>query len=464
MPDHFSLDDEFQDSIISHFIAHPDRFLAYGEVLQPSYFQGAQATVIAYALLEYVKTYGKSPSWATLKQLALDQNKKLSLAEDAEVIKYITQLRDHDTDDVEYVVGRVIKFAQERATVNAIKKAVELIKENKTPDDGFVKLFQEALQVGQNMDDMGLIFHMDFDEVIDKITKTDYGTLTGYPQWDSIWKRGWGPGWLITLVAPPKRYKTAVCMNLAMNIISPMQGGDVLYYPCEISQELAFARGMTNITQKGMQYMYENPEKFKEQIKSAVITSVAGTLVIKGYAAGTATITTIRNHARLAIQQFNLKKLKAIIIDYADTINPSGKYEKEYLRQAGIYTEARALGAEFGVPVIMPDRMTKEATDSRVPDMKAFQGAFAKGGIVDVAIGLCMTEDEYAENIFRTFVFINRHGAAFQHFRGKVDPETMTVDIGEEIPYDPEDDGDDNKFKRKKKKDNPHAPAELSEA
>jgi len=452
MPDHFALDDEFQDSIISHFIAHPDKFLAYGEILQPSYFQGAQATVIAYALLDYVRKYGKPPSWATLKQLALDQNKKLSLADDAEVIKYITQVREHDTSDAEFVVSRVITFARERATINAIKKCVELIKEKKSPEDGFVKLFQDALQVGQNLDDLGLVFHMDYAHVIDKITKADYGTLTGYPQWDRIWKRGWGPGWLVTLVAPPKRYKTAVCMNLALNIISPMQGGDVLYYPCEITQELAFARGMTNITQKGMSYLYENPEKFKELTKTAVVTSVAGNLVIKGYPAGTATITTIRNHARLAIQQFGLKKLRAIIIDYADTVLPSGNYEKEYLRQAGVYTEARALGAEFRVPVIMPDRMTKEATNDRVPNMKAFQGAFAKGGIVDVAIGLCMTDDEYAENIFRTFVFVNRHGAAFQHFRGKVDPETMTVDLGEEIPYEPEDGGkSDSKEKPRKK-------------
>lgn len=449
MADHFVLDDEFQDTILSHFVAHSDKFLAYGEVLLPSYFQGAQATVIAYALLEYVKKYGKAPSWPTLKQLALDQNKRLALADDAEVIKYVEQLRDHDTSDADFVVSRVVAFAKERATINAIKKAVELIKEKKAPEDGFVKLFQDALQVGENLSDMGLVFHADFAEVIDRITKSDYGTMTGYPQWDRIWKRGWGPGWLVTLVAPPKRYKTAVCMNLALNIISPMQGGDVLYYPCEITQELAFARGLTNVTQKGMNFLYENPEKFKELAKTAMITSAAGNLVLKGYPAGTATITTIRNHARLAVQQFGLKNLKAIIIDYADTINPSGTYEKEYLRQAGIYTEARALGAEFKCPVIMPDRMTKEATDAKVPNQKAFQGAFAKGGIVDVAIGLCMTEDEYAENIFRTFVFVNRHGAAFQHYRGKVDPETMTVDLGEEIPYEPEE---ENEFKTKGRK------------
>jgi hypothetical protein len=86
----------------------------------------------------------------------------------------------------------------------------------------------------------------------------------------------------------------------------------------------------------------------------------------------------------------------------------------------------------------MPDRVTREATEQQVPDMRSFQGAFAKGGVVDVAIGLCATDAEYHRNILRSFVFLNRHGAAGKHFRGSVDPEIMNVEIGEEIEYDAE--------------------------
>jgi hypothetical protein len=448
MPENFKFEREFQDSIIAHFIAEPDRFLCYGEVLLPSYFEGAQSTIVAYALFNYLKQYGKVPGWPTLKQFALDQNKKLSLATDDEVLDYVTRLREIDTSDGDFVVSKVIAFARERATVNAIKKAIELIKEGKTPEDGFTRLFQEATAVGQNLEDLGLLFHADYEQVIRTVTKSDYGTSTGYRQWDKIWPRGWGPGWLIVFLAPPKRYKTGMCLNIALNVISPMIEGDVLYYPCEITQELAFTRALNNITRKGMSYVYNETEKFIEAAGEAIKIHAAGNLIVKGYPAGTATLTTIRNHARMAIKHFNIKKLKAIVIDYADTVLPSEKYDAEYLKQAAVYTEARALGAEFKCPIILPDRMTKDATDKKVPDMKAFQGAYAKGGIVDVAIGMCMTEEEYQQNILRTFVFVNRHGQAFQHFRGKVDPETMWIDIGEEIPYDP-DDNDGSSSRRK---------------
>jgi len=451
MANTFRFDSEFQDSILAHFVADPERFLCYGEVLKPSYFEGAQATVVAYGLLDYLRQYGKPPAWPVLRQLALDKNKKLSLCDDREALDYVSHLQDLDTGDGDYIVTRVIDFARERATLEAVRQSLDLLKEGKTPPDGFVSLFQEASQVGQNLSDMGLLFHADYQKVIDMVVRTDYGTPTGYRQWDKIWKRGWGPGWLIVILAPPKRYKTALALNLALNIISPMIEGDVLYYPCEITQELAFVRGLTNITQKSTDYLYENPAKFSEAVGEAMKVSCAGNLIVKGYPAGSVTLTTIRNHARLAVKHFKIKKLKAIIIDYADTVLPSGSFDAEYLRQAAVYTEARGIGAEFRCPIIMPDRTTREATDKRVPDMKAFQGAFAKGGIVDAAIGLCMTEDEYAENILRSFIFINRHGSAFHHFRGRVDPETMYIDIGEEIPYEPDEDTPFTKPKRRKK-------------
>ena len=77
----------------------------------------------------------------------------------------------------------------------------------------------------------------------------------------------------------------------------------------------------------------------------------------------------------------------------------------------------------------MPDRCNKETVDRPTPDMKAFQGAFQKGAIVDVAFGLCATEDEMKANVLRWFNFLNRHGQAYQHIAGKVKPDTWLVEL-----------------------------------
>jgi hypothetical protein len=81
--------------------------------------------------------------------------------------------------------------------------------------------------------------------------------------------------------------------------------------------------------------------------------------------------------------------------------------------------------------------------------MKSFQGAFEKAGIVDAAIGLCSTDDEYLQHRLRYFVFLNRHGDAYKHFDGKVDPERMKLTVDKEIDFKPDEDEDEPKPRRK---------------
>jgi len=85
----------------------------------------------------------------------------------------------------------------------------------------------------------------------------------------------------------------------------------------------------------------------------------------------------------------------------------------------------------------------------KVPNMKSFQGAFEKAGIVDAAIGLCATEDEYKHNRVRYFVFLNRHGEALKHYDGTIDPARMKMTVGGAIDYVPDDEDDDAKPRRK---------------
>ena len=140
------------------------------------------------------------------------------------------------------------------------------------------------------------------------------------------------------------------------------------------------------------------------------------------------------------------------------------KEKKDHLLQADVYTEARAMGAELGCCVIMPDRCTRETVSMPVPSMQSFQGAFEKAGIVDIAIGLCATESELKNNVIRLFVFLNRHGAALQHFQGAVDASTYRMEILKELEYDPDDTGESKgKGKGKDKKGVTHLPDDIEE-
>jgi len=193
--------------------------------------------------------------------------------------------------------------------------------------------------------------------------------------------------------------------------------------------------------------MYDTPEKFKQLVREQMNIQVAAHLVIKGFPQKSATMNDIRAHAKSVIAHTGIRP-KLIIIDYAETIKSMApKNDPPEQQSASIYTDARILGTEFGCPVLMPDRCNRETVSMQVPSMKSFQGSFQKAGIIDASIGLCSTDQEYKDNVIRSFVFLNRHGRAYQHFRGEVDPETWQMDIGEEIEWNP--DAEENEYRRR---------------
>lgn len=436
----FKYTEEYQDLFLSCLVTRSAEFDFLTNELKAEYLTGVQATLAAKCLLDYRKAYSRYPSWAVLRELAAREVAKLGDRDVEAAHTYIDKIRQLPTEDWEHVRDNIASFLRERACIVALQKCVKLLQEDKVPDGGIAPLLEEAWRVGENLNDLGVVFHADIDTVVAKVTQVDYGIFTGYPMLDRIWRNGWGPGWLIALLAPPKRFKTTVSLNLACNMVSPAIGGDVIYYACEIDQELAMVRAMCRIAGIKQDYMYENPGKFSQDVKDAMRSSVAGNLLFKSFPAKSAKISDIRAHAKTAVKQLGLKP-KAIYIDYAETVAPDdvAKNDPEYRRSAAVYTGARALGQELGCCVVMPDRCNRETTDAPVPNMTSFQGAFEKAGIVDVAIGLCSTEEEYRQNLLREFVFLNRHGPAFQHFRGPVDPTSYRVEINEEIEFEPEE-------------------------
>lgn len=229
-------------------------------------------------------------------------------------------------------------------------------------------------------------------------------------------------------------HNTTLCVNMARHIAGPNIGENVVYYACEIDETLALQRLYQAITQKTEDDFYENPKKFYEELTAGLDAKLKAHLFMKHFPAKTATINDIRAHLKTLIAVKGWTP-RVIFIDYAETIKPSDSEQSEHRINSSIYTEARALGKEFGCTVIMPDRCNRDTVEQAVPTSTSFQGAIEKGGIVDVAFGLCGTPKELADGIIRFFFFLNRHGPQFLHFRGRVDPERMTVTINEKLEW-----------------------------
>jgi replicative DNA helicase len=437
----YNFSNDFQDAILACVIRFPQRFWRVGEIIKPEYFTGPSAVETVFRLKDYVEKYGKYPTFTTLGNYAFTRTERKNAETAEELVKYIKGLASLDMSDVDAIFDLALKFAKERALFDALRVIHLAQQEGKSDQINAVELVEKALALGFDSDELGIELDRDLEKVIDKICTATYGVHTGYNELDKVWKTGWPPGWLIVPLAPPKSFKTAFCINLATKMASSRANNtDVLYYACEITQELAFMRAVYNVGDLTEMEMFEDREHFKRNARKKIESRIWGKVWFKEFPSKTVTISQIKAHAKMVMKTYGLKP-KAIFVDYAETVRPSntGKNIPDWRQQADIFLEARAMGAELGCCVVMPDRCNAETVGKRVPSMKSFQGSFEKAGIVDVAIGICMTDGERIQNKIRFFIFLNRHGEQLLHYEGKVDPQRMQITVDRKIEYNPDE-------------------------
>lgn len=460
MKERYNFTTEFQELILACIIKHPDNFIFVNNVLKPSYFTSIIAQSTARTILEYIENNGFAPSLPVIIENTLKNSRKIgSSQEKDDIVTYIKKLDDTPTSDYKYVSETVINFAKERAYLNTAKEIVEAIRDGNDVGD-VVKKFDDISQLGNTVDDLGLVLHRDIDVIVKRLKETYAGILSGFPAFDVNWRNGWAPGWLVVPLAPPKSFKSTLCLNLARNFANA--GHDVIYYACEINEALAGLRMLQAYSQKTDRDFYSNTEDFVLAARSGLRKEIRGNVILKEFPAKGATIKDLESHSRTVIAQYGIKP-RAIFIDYAETIKPTKSLGSDYREQASIYTDARAMGKKLNATIIMPDRCNAETVERAVPNMKSFQGSFEKAGIVDVAFGICGKPEEIVSGYVRYFIFLNRHGPQYKHFEGGLDVGTMSMTIDKEIPYNPEDSEKQNYSARGKSKSKQDMPSNLAD-
>lgn len=438
MTEKFNFSNDFQDLLLACVIDRHKEFYGVVQMLEAEYFDGRAAFDAAYELNVFYKKYQKIPSFTVLANQCHARFVRENPDHARALFDYVVELKELDTDEWQAVRDMVRNFIKERSIHNVIKKLIVSAESGKALEEDPVKMVEEAVRVTDSFEDMGLEIHQDIDFVVDQLKDQKQGVRTGYTLLDDIWPFGWQPGWLIVPLAPPKRYKTTFCLNLALQMAAPGVGRavDVIYYACEIDQVHAMKRALINLTEIPEKHIHDSFTDFSRKAHQRVDEAVYGHILFKSFPSKQATMADIYAHASQAISVFGMRP-KVIFIDYAETVKPSvaDKNTPEYRRSADVYTEARALAARLGVVVVMPDRCKAEVVERAVPSLNAFQGSFEKAGIVDAAIGLCATDEEKALGKMRYFVFINRHGPEYGYFEGKVLPDIAVMTLSKEIEF-----------------------------
>lgn len=207
MADLFYFSSDTQDLLLACMCRWGREFSIVGPLVKPEYMWGTSATKLCSFIQNFNKENSHYPTFQELADytyLAYGPD-KTDLYEAC--LDYINKLKKVNTRSWKWARTVTLDFCRERAVIAAIQVAADCVKNGKTPEGGFARMFDEAIRVGTDIENIGLSFTDDAEEIIKKLTDSTWGVKTGFAKLDEVWHNGWGPGWLVVPLAPPKSYK-----------------------------------------------------------------------------------------------------------------------------------------------------------------------------------------------------------------------------------------------------------------
>jgi replicative DNA helicase len=167
----------------------------------------------------------------------------------------------------------------------------------------------------------------------------------------------------------------------------------------------------------------------KEEILNFYEKESFGRLIIKEYPTGSASVITLRNH----IEKLMMKSFTPhlIIIDYADIMRSTRKYDSLRHELKLIYEELRNMAMEMRVPIWTASQANREASNAQVVGLENMSEAYGKAMVADVVISLSRKPMEKASGDGRLFVAKNRAGRDGILFPIKIDTAMSKIQVVE---------------------------------
>ena len=180
-------------------------------------------------------------------------------------------------------------------------------------------------------------------------------------------------------------------------------GYNVVHYTLELGEDYVGRRYDAFFTAIPVNKILENREKVEHAVET-----LEGELVIKEFAMGRATISTIESH---------ITKLKSlgiepdlVIIDYVDLLKSKRNSTDRKFEIDDIYTSTKGLARELNLPIWSVSQVNRAGSKDDIIEGDKAAGSYDKMMITDVAISLSRKKEDKVNNTGRLHIMKNRYG------------------------------------------------------
>ena len=391
----------FQEKIFQAFITDQNWAAQMTEVMDPSFFEQRYLQYLSKKYFDYHSKYKSFPTLPLLITIIRDDLREGSdiILRD-QIIEFLHRIKmNPDVGDLEFVKEKSLDFCKKQALKNALEISVDLIATEKY--ESVIEVMKDAICKGIPSS----IGHNFFEDYESRFTRFSRVTCpTGIPEIDKkdVLNGGLGRGEIGVITAPTGVGKSHFLIHVGCEALRV--GKNVIHYTFELSERAAGLRYDSNLCDIPSNEVIDR----KEEVIKMYDDSDLGRLIIKEYPTGSATVTTIRNH----IEKLLLKSFvpSLIIIDYADIMRSSRRYDSLRHELKLIYEELRNLSMDMNLPIWTASQANRDAANASVVGLENMSEAYGKAMVADVVLSLSRKPMEKASGCGRLFVAKNRAG------------------------------------------------------
>jgi replicative DNA helicase len=372
------------------------------------YFQDKHESIIFEEIYKYYTKYNSSPKQSAIK-IEVESRNDLTEPVYNETMK-ILNAEVEPISKVDFLVNKTEQWCQERAIVNAVYQAVNVIggEDKKTPMSALPELLTQAISTSFDKS-VGHDYINDADDRWEFYNKKEEKIPSGLEHFDHIMRGGFPSKTLGVIMAGTGVGKSLFMCSMSSNLVE--SGYNVLYITMEMAEEKIAQRidqNLLNLNNEELEVIAK--ESFIKRFDNLKMKT-KGQLVVKEYPTKSAHA----GHFRALLKELKQKKdfePDVVCIDYINICQSmsAGKNANSYEQIKSTAEELRALAMEFNVPVLTATQTNRTGFSDADVDMTSVSESFGLPMTADYLFAMTTNDKLRDEGLIRFTQLKNRYG------------------------------------------------------
>ena len=360
--------------------------------LKKAYFENHEVQLLYGLISEFISKYEKCP---TKESLHIDlQNTKLLTESDYQNITTLINNLNEEKVDQQWLLDSTEEWCRNRAIYLSLLESIKIADGNDQEKEmgAIPSILQDAIAVSFD-NRIGHNYLEDFSERFDSYTRVESKIAFDLQMFNKITKGGLVNKSLNVALAGTGVGKSLFMCHVAASCL--LQGKNVLYITCEMSEEKIAERIDANLLGIPIQDLASLPRQMFENKVANLSKKTNGKLIIKEYPTASAHV----GHFRSLLNDLSLKRSfrpDIIFVDYLNICTSQrfkASFVNSYTLVKGIAEELRGLAVEYNVPIVSATQTTRSGYGSSDVDITDTSESFGLPATADLMFALISTEE-----------------------------------------------------------------------